>query len=285
MLKPQKALHLFQDLDKKKPKSTDEFYYMFEKYDGWYGYMDTQRPEILSRAGRVIPSVEWLADKIYDVEGAGPSKRIIFEILLRDVTDFSKLNGILNRKREKAENAYLMVHDVITEEDVDRPFNLRYLDALNTVQRIKSACVQLAPHMGSSRKESTWRIAANSIWESGGEGVILKKCNAPYSSGKRNADVMKIKEEITLDLIVTGMKQGEGKYEGTLGALLVVDANGRQHTVSGMTDAQRLAWWNNPDEIVGKIVEIKAMKILPDGSLREPRFKAIRYDKLRTEVD
>ena len=56
-------------------------------------------------------------------------------------------------------------------------------------------------------------------------------------------------------------------------------------TQSGMTDAQRDEWWKAESAIIGKVVEIKAMKRLKDGSLREPRFKSIRFDKTVSEID
>jgi DNA ligase-1 len=52
-----------------------------------------------------------------------------------------------------------------------------------------------------------------------------------------------------------------------------------------MTDAQRELWWAEPTLINGKVVEVKAMKELPDGSLREPRFKCIREDKTIGDID
>jgi DNA ligase-1 len=116
-----------------------------------------------------------------------------------------------------------------------------------------------------------------------GEGVILKKYNAPYTYGKKNADVLKIKCENSFELLVVGVLEGEGKYKGTLGKLVVEDANGIRNNVSGMSDAERELWWNYQSEIKGKIVQVDCMKVLSNKSLREGRFKAIRHDK--TEVD
>ena len=36
--KAQKALHKFQEADKKNPKYIGKTYAVLEKYDGWYGY-------------------------------------------------------------------------------------------------------------------------------------------------------------------------------------------------------------------------------------------------------
>ena len=96
---------------------------------------------------------------------------------------------------------------------------------------------------------------------------------------------MKIKEELTLDLLVIGMEEGEGKFKGTLGALVVRERDGTEHKVSGMTLKQRNAWWTNPLGIRGVVVEIAAMKRLPNGSLREPRYKATRFDKTVADID
>lgn len=281
-MKPQKALHLHEDLDKKTPKSTGKFYYMFEKYDGWYGYYDFCVDNVIkSRACREIPSLTEFSKSITPIDIKG---RLIFEILLRDVKEFSILNGILNRKAQ-APNVYLKVHDFVPHYDPELRFIDRYQLAEMVVEKLGHPDIEMAPHYGSSCQESTWRNLANSIWSRGGEGIILKKCDAGYSAGKRNADLLKIKEELTLDLYVEGLVEGEGKYKGTTGALLVSGKDGLIHTVSGMTDEQRDTWWDSPILIKHHVVEVKAMKKLPCGSLREPRFKAVRYDKGLEDID
>ena len=46
-----------------------------------------------------------------------------------------------------------------------------------------------------------------------------------------------------------------------------------------MSDVERNHWWSYPDEIKGRVVQVDCMKVLSNKSLREGRFKAIRYDK------
>jgi DNA ligase-1 len=55
-------------------------------------------------------------------------------------------------------------------------------------------------------------------------------------------------------------------------------------SVSGMTDAQRNAWWADPDCIIGSIVKVDAMRYSAYGSLREPRFKEVRTDKDKPDL-
>ena len=49
-IKPQKAFHLHEDEDKKKPKHVGQTYMVTEKKDGWYGYYDSDDGHIRSRA-------------------------------------------------------------------------------------------------------------------------------------------------------------------------------------------------------------------------------------------
>lgn len=103
--------------------------------------------------------------------------------------------------------------------------------------------------------------------ERGYEGFILKKSHLE--------GWYKLKLEETLDLKVTGIKPGNGKYLGMCGALLC-DHNGVEIAVSGMTDEERK---NISEKDIGRIVEIKYQHITKAGSLRHPRFVRWRDDK------
>jgi ATP-dependent DNA ligase len=280
--KAQKALHKFQEADKKNPKYIGKTYAVLEKYDGWYGYYEDG--VIYSRAGRAIPSVQWLAKKIHDkrpcMEGI-----LIFEILVEGFPVFSDLNGILNRKREPALGAYLKVHDAVNTTWKSEPFADRWKVAKYLVNHIGITEMTVVVPITASSNPDYWQRCAEDVWSRGGEGVILKALLAPFEPGKKNSNMMKIKEELTLDLEVVGMFEGEGKYLGTLGGLIVAGKDMHRHRISGMTDAERAAWWADEDLILGQIVEVKAMKKLKDGSLREPRFKAIRFDKTVEDMD
>ena len=283
---PQSALHLYLESDKKTPKHLGADYMMFEKHDGWYGYLDFPSCKIHSRAMREIPSLVELSNII---RAARPNVkgRLIFEIMIEglEVDSFSTLNGILNRKYEQVDDVYLRVHDFIPDWKLDVAAEQRFNLATEIVHLIDLPCVRLSPVLGISSDPEQWQQETEKVWERGGEGLILKRCAAGYSPEKRNFDLMKIKEELTLDLIVVGTFEGQGKYRGTLGGLVVRDRYGIDHKISGMTDAQRYDWWTDKSSILNKIVEVKAMKKLKDGKLREGRFKAIRYDKLATEID
>jgi len=285
-MKPQKALHLYQQLEKKNPKLANKGFMILEKHDGWYGYMDLYDGIIMSRQMRAIPSLKYLGDELALTCPPFTRGRLIFEILVEGSPVFKDLNGILNRKSEQATDAYLLVHDFIPLAHESMPFILRHDTAREVVTEYAHPKLRLATVLqgGSAADPEYWHKVAEEVWDRGGEGIILKDLDAPYSPGKRNADIMKIKLENSEEMLVVGAEQGEGKYEGTLGALLVKDQYNVIHRVSGMSDEERHTWWSNLDIIVGKVVEVKFMCRLANGSIREGRFKAVRYDKTKEEL-
>lgn len=119
--------------------------------------------------------------------------------------------------------------------------------------------------------------------ESGEEGVMVQCANAPYVS-KRTKDILKVKVFESADLRVTGYYEGkEASRKGTLGGL-VVDYKGYPVNIGGgYSDAERDEFWENRDDMIGKIIEVtyfEETNNLQGGiSIRFPQFKALRVDK------
>jgi bifunctional non-homologous end joining protein LigD len=67
-------------------------------------------------------------------------------------------------------------------------------------------------HLADSYYVRTWDdiiLHRNAVWARGGEGLILKRVNAPYLIGKRSKDWMKIKDLRHAILTVTGFVAGQ----------------------------------------------------------------------------
>ena len=65
------------------------------------------------------------------------------------------------------------------------------------------------------------------------------------------------------------------------GGLILKFKDERTVRVSGMSDNERSEWWNNRSLIIGKVVEVEAMKDSSKGVLREPIFVSARHDKVK----
>ena len=287
---PQKALHLYKDEELKKPNHIGKEYAVMEKYDGWFMYIDCidgNWQGCRSKEGRVLPSMKNINRKFN--EGLKPTKnmRIIFEAIIPGMV-FKDLNGRFNQQRVALDNVVLMAHDILIEGSENLPFKLRYTQLGQVVKRLGIPELKLVQILQSSASKDVWmKYYKEVISKPNGEGIILKDINAKYQAGKRTAGILKIKCEVTQDLLVIDVEKGKlgSKYETTLGRLVVRNRAGIVNKVSGMSDEQRDAWIKDPSLIVGHVVEVQAMKILSNGSLREGRFKAERFDKSENDID
>jgi hypothetical protein len=105
------------------------------------------------------------------------------------------------------------------------------------------------------------------------EGWVLKQSN--YSGW------WKVKPTRDIDVVVTGFKDGEGKYLGAVGALRVsiwTDGEFREiASVSGMDDDVR--WDIDEKKDLGRVCEVRYQDVGNGGRLIHPRFVRWRDDK------
>ena len=111
------------------------------------------------------------------------------------------------------------------------------------------------------------------------EGVILN-LDTPYEC-KRTKNLIKVKKFYTYDLEVVGVEEGTGRNKGTLGALVVKYKNNTVNVGSGFTDEERSYYWNNQNEIIGRVIEVKYKEITTDKktgleSLQFPVYVGLR---------
>lgn len=126
----------------------------------------------------------------------------------------------------------------------------------------------------------------NEVIGRGGEGLMLKYTNCQYVPDKKPANNwVKWKKEITLDCVIMGFNNdGSGKNKDLFKSMQVglwedgkVKFIGDIH--SGITDELRLEMHNNRGLFIGKVVEIDAMELSKNGSLRHGRLVRFRDDK------
>lgn len=121
------------------------------------------------------------------------------------------------------------------------------------------------------------------IWDAGGEGVIMKRRDAPYVPGDRRY-WQKLKLIETAEAWISGYTAGSGKYSDTIGAVelsqYVAGVAKRVTQVSGMTDEVRRSLTSTD---IGTVIEFEHYGKTVNTSYRHPQWKRRRTDKTKEE--
>ena len=287
-LKVQKALHLSEELKKKKP-NVNHLYMVTRKIDGIYIYIDfdveTGWGYIHSRANRIIPAFKFLQPTLGNrLAIPSTNMRLIAEAYI-DNTPFHILAGVFNRSvgNFDATEVKFNVHDVVTEANV--------LPAIERFSAIPHVLTKgddrftRAELLHVSNSPDLWEKTFNEVVKDGYEGIVLKQANSIYSSGKRNSSLMKIKKGKSVDLLCinTFKTYGEKGNENT--NITLINSLGHEVTVRVGKHSDIANIDADSSYIVGQVCEIKIMEQLDSGIYREPTFYCIRDDKNAEEID
>lgn len=156
-------------------------------------------------------------------------------------------------------------------------------DAMPNVTRVDS---QIVVDLSTEEGRTKLHEYATEMVTAGFEGIMIKDMEAPYEC-KRNTFWMKYKPIYDFDLTVIGLEEGTGRNKNRMGALICEGVDDGKHIFvnvgSGYTDTERMDYWNNKHDIIGRTIVVMADAITKNQnntySLRFPRFKSFRYDK------
>lgn len=211
-----------------------------------------------------------------------------FQLLLREIT----------RKNHTIENPKYKMFDIITIDEFEGresigDFETRYNDLIEYYYQsqydegVKKYLEVLEQERVTSQEVfDKWikRVKDNN-WE----GFMLRK-NAPYKSG-RTKDLLKVKKfqdaEYIIENVITGKisynENGMKEYDAV--TALIIDHKGTKVQVgSGLSKEQRLNWFKNPQEIIGKTATIQYFEETVNKndnslSLRFPVLKFVYENK------
>lgn len=210
-------------------------------------------------------------------------------------SSFQDLMKQVHRKTDvQSDDAVLNLFDIITLKEfqagigahrqIDRSYSLkmwyeRLKEHMPNIAVVGQELVDLDTVQGQER----FKMINTQAVAGGYEGIMIKDPIAVYEC-KRSVAWLKLKPFIEVSLEVTDVEEGTGRNVGRLGAFVCSGSDdGKQITVnvgSGFSDTDRVEFWNNRTNIVGKIVEIRADAVTQnqDGtySLRFPRFLKFR---------
>jgi len=136
--------------------------------------------------------------------------------------------------------------------------------------------VDIVPNFLAS--EHNIKAICKSWIDEGKEGGVIKTLDGKYGKGWTKA-----KRRVTADVVVLDYTEGNGKFEGKIGAIIFgVYIDGQLKPIgqcSGMTDEQRQDFTDNKGRYVGTVIEVSGQEITGHGRIREPQFERTRPDK------
>lgn len=194
--------------------------------------------------------------------------------------DFKTTVSQIKRKSVQAKDARFVVFDFYrTDITDDRSWMLRQQLLLQALRRVE--CKLIEHSKGAlCHNEAAIMSQYEAFRLDGHEGAIVKTTDSLWSP-RRSYAYMKLKASDTEDLKVIGAVEGEGKYVGTLGKIIVQRGTVRVGVGTGMDDDERDYLWRmwNLGALTGRTAEVGYHEVTPDGSLRHPVYRGLRIDK------
>ena len=227
-------------------------WWLSEKLDGVRGYWTGK--EMISRSGNPFHIPTWFTKNF-------PSTPLDGELWIGR-RKFSVLVGIIRRKIPAAEweKVRYLIFDA---PQAGGGFEKRLDFARRWFQQHPNPYTEVLKQQICENEMQLRRKLAE-IESLGGEGVMLRKPNSPYTVG-RSYDLLKVKTHKDEEAKVINHLPGSGKHAGRLGALIVELPNGIQFAIgTGFTDQER----ETPPP-VGSIITFKYYGLHESGI---PRF-------------
>ena len=234
---------------------------MSEKLDGVRGYWDGKR--LLSKKGNVFtPPAAFIRDlPPFPLEGELWAGRGSFERTVAIVKKQHPHSGWLQLK--------LAIFDV---PNTPGGFTERMAKANKWFAAHPSAYAFVIPQTKISDSAALQRELAR-IEKLGGEGLIVRKADAPYTTG-RSAEILKVKNYQDAEARVIAHLPGKNRNAGRLGSLLVELDDGIQFKIgTGFSDAER----ESPPP-VGAVITFKFYGKYPSGIPKFSTYLRIRQD-------
>lgn len=241
-----------------------------------------------SRTGEPLPSVSEAVYRGFDAN-ALIDRRYMGELWLPHRAH-QEINGLARKKSEQ--HLELRLFDSVQldhlnplgketyEERYDYLFKATYIEPVPNLPTVMAGWSDENPVIGP--KEWLYDLARNvRNRASAYDGLILRDSLGLFEPGAgKNGEVVKIKPRAAGDFRVVGTTRGIGNRAGGVGALVVdLGAGVTCEVGTGLTQDDV----HGPDP-VGRIAEIEYLALTKDGKLREPAFKAWRFDKKEADV-
>ncbi len=193
-------------------------------------------------------------------------------------------------KAAKARPAHFLCFDLLTLADKDlSPLQYqerkgKLADLLNQLQI--SRPVDWVKRLGYIESFDDWEVLWEKVKEHRGEGMVVKRRESRYVSGKNHRDWLKVKNWRVISCIITGYTPSNGYFDAAVYHEDALVSIGKfKHGLEGESLAMLKKLANSKGEKTVDViklppaicVDINCLDI-QDGELREPVFRRFRLD-------
>lgn len=289
------------------------------KLDGYrclaFVYGGSRGVELRSRNGHPLTGFLGIEKDLLDYFPEG----FVYDGEIMSRNNFRDTQKSAFKKGETDKDGILHVFDVVSIDEFSTgEFKVPYrgrLDFLNQLDRLFSnvrSLERVYPNVeltdSEEHKAVLFQIHTENVL-AGYEGTMIKDLDAVYKKDKSN-NILKLKDFYEIDLEIVGVYEGEKgtQNEGKMGGITVIvkdtdiieqcPVDDPKHTKklqyisggayevgvgSGWSREERINYWNNPNEIIGKTLQISFQETTlndkGEHSLRFPTKVKIRDDK------
>jgi DNA ligase 1 len=203
-------------------------YLVSEKLDGVRAYWDGR--QLRFRSGRLIHAPAWFTAQF-------PAHPLDGELWMGRHS-FERLSAIVRRQEPSDDEWKLVTYQLYELPEGVGSFGDRIAVLQASVAQAAVPWLRVLPQVHVSGKAALKAKLAQVVRE-GGEGLMLHWSDAAWQAGRTDL-LLKLKPQLDTEAIVVAHEAGQGKYEGMLGALIVMTPEGRRFRLgTGFSDEQR----------------------------------------------
>lgn len=205
--------------------------------------------------------------------------------------DIFRLTTKITGSKGKKSGLNFMAFDVIPyEEYLNGKSTKKWIDRrvslTNMIDPEDMPNIQLAKVLDVTSDKDRVQLFFEKVIEEKAEGLVMCDVNAYYQT-KRVDSILKLKPVKDADLRIVGLN--EHKDGNRLGSITVDYKGYNVNAGSGLSEEESIYYWNNPNELIGKIAQIEYLNESQNEqggySLRHPVFVRVRDDKTEPSYD
>ena len=235
-------------------------FWVSEKLDGVRAVWDGK--VLRFRSGRVIPAPAWFTEPLPAVPLDGE--------LWTGHGRFDALSGLVRRAKPADADWQPVRYMLFDLPGAPGDFSQRLARMTRIVADLGVPWLQVIPQQRVAGRAEL-KVRFDAVLAGGGEGLMLHRADAPWVEGRSDA-LLKLTPFLDAEANVVAHVPGKGRHRGRLGALEVIDAEGRRFRIgTGFSDAVRAS-----PPAIGTQVTYRYRELTASGRPRFPVFLRVR---------